>query len=198
MMKKQWVLASNNKGKLSEISAILSDLDIELIPQSQFRFSEAEETGLSFIENAIIKARHASQHTNLAAIADDSGIEIEALKGAPGIYSARYAGENATDEENLQKLLEDLGDSTERAARYVCVIAVVRHHLDPTPMIFEGYWEGVITFEKKGAGGFGYDPIFYLPDLGVTSAELTKEHKARLSHRGRALRKMKEKIGTIL
>jgi len=198
MMKKQWVLASNNKGKLSEISAILSDLDIELIPQSQFGFSEAEETGLSFIENAIIKARHASQHTNLAAIADDSGIEIEALKGAPGIYSARYAGENATDEENLQKLLEDLGDSTERAARYVCVIAVVRHHLDPTPMIFEGYWEGVITFEKKGAGGFGYDPIFYLPDLGVTSAELTKEHKARLSHRGRALRKMKEKIGTIL
>ncbi|PIP80388.1 MAG: non-canonical purine NTP pyrophosphatase, RdgB/HAM1 family, partial [Gammaproteobacteria bacterium CG22_combo_CG10-13_8_21_14_all_40_8] len=157
MMKKQWVLASNNKGKLSEISAILSDLDIELIPQSQFGFSEAEETGLSFIENAIIKARHASQHTNLAAIADDSGIEIEALKGAPGIYSARYAGENATDEENLQKLLEDLGDSTERAARYVCVIAVVRHHLDPTPMIFEGYWEGVITFEKKGAGGFGYD-----------------------------------------
>jgi len=198
MMKKQWVLASNNKGKLSEISAILSDLDIELIPQSQFGFSEAEETGLSFIENAIIKARHASQHTNLAAIADDSGIEIEALKGAPGIYSARYAGENATDEENLQKLLKDLGDSTERKARYVCVIAVVRHHLDPTPMIFEGYWEGVITFEKKGAGGFGYDPIFYLPDLGVTSAELTKEHKARLSHRGRALRKMKEKIGTIL
>ena len=198
MMKKQCVLASNNKGKLSEISAILSDLDIELIPQSQFRFSEAEETGLSFIENAIIKARHASQHTNLAAIADDSGIEIEALKGAPGIYSARYAGENATDEENLQKLLKDLGDSTERKARYVCVIAVVRHHLDPTPMIFEGYWEGVITFEKKGAGGFGYDPIFYLPDLGVTSAELTKEHKARLSHRGRALRKMKEKIGTIL
>jgi len=198
MMKKQWVLASNNKGKLSEISAILSDLDIELIPQSQFGFAEAEETGLSFIENAIIKARHASQHTNLAAIADDSGIEIEALKGAPGIYSARYAGENATDEENLQKLLKDLGDSTERKARYVCVIAVVRHHLDPTPMIFEGYWEGVITFEKKGAGGFGYDPIFYLPDLGVTSAELTKEHKARLSHRGRALRKMKEKIGTIL
>lgn len=198
MMKKQCVLASNNKGKLSEISAILSDLDIELIPQSQFGFAEAEETGLSFIENAIIKARHASQHTNLAAIADDSGIEIEALKGAPGIYSARYAGENATDEENLQKLLKDLGDSTERKARYVCVIAVVRHHLDPTPMIFEGYWEGVITFEKKGAGGFGYDPIFYLPDLGVTSAELTKEHKARLSHRGRALRKMKEKIGTIL
>ncbi len=193
-MPKRWVLASNNSAKLTEISAILADQDIDLVPQKNFDFEEAEETGLSFVENAILKARHACVHTQLPAIADDSGIEVKALNGAPGIYSARFAGVDATDEENLQKLLSELKQSSHRKARYVCVIAVLMHAEDPTPMIFEGYWEGEITREKKGQGGFGYDPIFFIPELGLTSAQISREHKAQLSHRGQALRAMKKKL----
>ncbi len=193
-MTNRWVLASKNSGKLIEIQSILADLDIELVPQNTFDFEEAEETGLSFIENAILKARHASEQTGLPAIADDSGLEVRALNGAPGIYSARYAGEQATDEENLQKLLHVLADSKQRQARFVCVIALVKHAKDATPMIFEGYWEGEITHNKIGEGGFGYDPIFKIPELGITSAELTRDEKSKLSHRGQALAKMKQQI----
>lgn len=186
------VLASNNPGKVREINQVLSDLALEVVPQAAFGTTEAEETGLSFVENAILKARHACQHTGLAAIADDSGLEVDALGGAPGIYSARYAGIGASDQDNLDKLLAALRDVPEsvRSARFQCLMVYMRHAEDPTPIVCQGTWEGSILAAPRGNGGFGYDPIFYVPGEQCASAELAPELKNRLSHRGQALRKL--------
>ncbi len=199
-MTKKWVLASNNPGKLREINKILADTPIELIPQSEFGFEEVEETGLSFIENSILKARHACEQTGLPAIADDSGLEVFALGGEPGIYSARYAAadpyEGELDKANVEKLLRNMLNHKNRRARFVCAITLMKHATDPTPAIFEGFWEGEISRSVCGEGGFGYDPIFYLSELGVTSAELDAQQKDRLSHRGQALEKLKHYLKT--
>ncbi|MCF6325382.1 MAG: RdgB/HAM1 family non-canonical purine NTP pyrophosphatase [Gammaproteobacteria bacterium] len=187
------VLASGNQDKVREIGALLADLDFEIVPQSDFGLTEAEESGLTFVENAIIKARHAAHHTGLAAIADDSGLEVDALNGAPGIYSSRFAGIDATAQQNLDKLLIDLKDTheaTERTARFQCVIVYLEHETDPTPIICQGSWEGRILFESHGTNGFGYDPVFYIPDHHCTSAELPPEVKNGLSHRGKALKQL--------
>jgi XTP/dITP diphosphohydrolase len=191
-MSRRIVLASNNPGKVREIGQLLADQDVEVLPQSEFAIPEAEETGLTFVENAILKARHAAQLSGLPAIADDSGIEVDALNGAPGIYSARFAGKGASDEDNLQKLLEELKDVPEekRSARFQCLMVYLRHADDPTPLICQGTWEGRILFQPRGSGGFGYDPVFYVPTHDCASAELTPEEKNRLSHRGQALRKL--------
>jgi XTP/dITP diphosphohydrolase len=191
-MSRRIVLASNNPGKVREIGQLLADQDVEVLPQSEFAIPEAEETGLTFVENAILKARHAAQLSSLPAIADDSGIEVDALNGAPGIYSARFAGKGASDEDNLQKLLEELKDVPEekRSARFQCLMVYLRHADDPTPLICQGTWEGRILFQPRGSGGFGYDPVFYVPTHDCASAELTPEEKNRLSHRGQALRKL--------
>ncbi|NJO15217.1 MAG: RdgB/HAM1 family non-canonical purine NTP pyrophosphatase [Thioploca sp.] len=184
------VLASNNVGKLKEFAQILTTFDYQVIPQSQFEVSEVAETGLSFVENALIKARQASQHTRLPAMADDSGIEVDALQGAPGIYSARFAGIGASDEENNRLLLKKLAHIPEiqRTARYHCVIVYIHHPNDPMPLICQGTWEGHIIHEPRGENGFGYDPLFYVPTHHCTSAELPPEIKNQLSHRGQALR----------
>ncbi len=183
------VLASNNPGKAREFGQLLSGLNIEVISQAEFAVPEAEETGLTFIENAIIKARHAAAHTGLPAMADDSGLEVDALAGAPGIYSARYAGEGASDEQNLNKLLADLHASgqTARQARFQCLMVFMRHQTDPTPLVCQGTWEGEIIDTPQGDNGFGYDPIFYVPSEQCTSAQLAPERKNALSHRGQAL-----------
>jgi len=183
---KQIVLATGNLGKVREINELLADHDIEVIPQSAFGVPEAEETGLTFVENALIKARNAALHTGLPAIADDSGLEVDALLGAPGIYSSRYAGAGASDRDNLEKLLADLADLAveQRSARFQCVMVYMRHHLDPTPLICQGTWEGHILFAARGSNGFGYDPVFYVPSHDCSSAELPPEIKNRLSHRG--------------
>jgi XTP/dITP diphosphohydrolase len=187
---KSIVLASANPGKVREFSQLLAGCDLEIIPQTHFLVSSVEETGLSFVENAIIKARHASQQTGLPAISDDSGIEVDALNGAPGIYSARFAGVGATDEANLQQLLDQLREVPEgrRTARYHCVIVYMHHPKDPMPLICQGTWEGHILRERRGHYGFGYDPIFYVPTHHCTSAELLPDIKNQLSHRGQALR----------
>ncbi len=189
-MNKKVVLASGNKGKVREINAILAGLDIEVVAQSDFDVPEAEETGLTFVENAIIKARNAAAHTGLPAIADDSGLEVDALKGAPGIYSARYAGPGASDEDNIHKLLVAMANTpeAERSARFQCLMVYMKHELDPTPIICQGSWEGRITTAPSGENGFGYDPVFLAPEHGCTSAELSAEQKNTLSHRGKALR----------
>jgi len=186
---KKVVLASGNKGKVREINQILAGLDIEVVPQSDFDVPEAEETGLTFVENAILKARNAAQYTGLPAIADDSGLEVDALRGAPGIYSARYAGVGAGDEANLQKLLQEMKDvaDAERTARFQCLMVYMEHDLDPTPIMCQGSWEGRITHAPSGDNGFGYDPVFYVPSHDCTSAELSADEKNRLSHRGQAL-----------
>jgi XTP/dITP diphosphohydrolase len=191
-MGKRIVLASNNPGKVTEIGQLLTDEDIEVLPQSEFGAPEAEETGLTFVENAILKARNAAHFAGLPAIADDSGIEVDALKGAPGIYSARFAGNGASDADNLQKLLKALKDipAAERTARFQCLMVYMRHENDPTPLICQGTWEGRILFEPRGSGGFGYDPVFYVPTHDCASAELAPEEKNRLSHRGQALRQL--------
>ena len=183
------VLASNNAGKVREINQLLADHEITVVPQKEFDIPEAEETGLTFVENAILKARNAARHSGLPAIADDSGIEVDALKGAPGIYSARYAGPGCSDADNNQKLLEALKDLPEaqRSARFQCVMVYMRHAEDPTPLICQGAWEGVILAEPAGDNGFGYDPLFYVPSEGCTSAKLPPERKNSLSHRGKAL-----------
>jgi XTP/dITP diphosphohydrolase len=186
------VLASNNPGKVREIGQLLAPLELDVVPQSEFDVSEAEETGLTFVENAILKARHAATLTGLPAIADDSGIEVDALEGRPGIYSARFAGKGAGDTENLNKLLKELEGipEEERSARFQCLMVYMRHGNDPTPIICQGTWEGRILTEARGSGGFGYDPVFLVPDRGCTSAELPAEEKNRLSHRGQALRRL--------
>ncbi len=183
----QIVLASGNKGKIKEIQAILKQQLV--IPQSQFNVEEAEETGSTFVENAIIKARNAALHCNSAAIADDSGLVVDALGGAPGVISARYAGIGASDQDNLLKLLKDLEDipAEQRTARFVCVIVLMRHANDPLPFIAQGTWEGTILDQPIGENGFGYDPVFWVPSHKKASAELSAEVKNSLSHRGIAL-----------
>jgi len=186
---KKVVLASGNRGKVREINQILAGLDFEVVPQTEFDVPEIEETGLTFVENAILKARNAAQHTGLPAIADDSGLEVDALRGAPGIYSARYAGVGAGDEANLQKLLAELKavPEAERTARFQCLMVFMEHGMDPTPIICQGSWEGRITEAPAGENGFGYDPVFYVPSHECTAAQLSAEEKNRLSHRGQAL-----------
>lgn len=183
------VLATGNPGKVNELADLLRDFGMDIVAQTSLGVESAEETGLTFIENAILKARHASQQTGLPAIADDSGISVDALGGAPGIYSARYAGEEATDEQNRHKLLDAMKSvpDGERQAQFNCVLVYLRHAEDPTPLVFHGRWYGIITHEPSGQGGFGYDPIFYVPELNCTSAELTKSEKQAISHRGKAL-----------
>ena len=183
------VLASDNPGKAREFNHMLAGLDIEILPQAAFQVPNIEETGLSFVENAILKARNAAQHTGLPAVADDSGLEVDALGGAPGIHSARYAGPNASDEANLEKLLLALREVPDerRTARFHCLLVYLRHARDPTPLICQGTWAGRITVAARGTNGFGYDPVFFVPALDKTAAELSPETKNRLSHRGQAL-----------
>jgi len=190
--KKTIVLASNNSGKAKEINALLEGSSFKVISQSEFNVEEVEETGLTFIENALIKARNAAKYTKHPVIADDSGIEVPALKGRPGIYSACYAGVGASDEDNLNKLIEDIKPLNEkdRAARFVCVMVYLEHVDDPTPIIAEGFWNGVVITEPRGENGFGYDPIFYVPTHDCVSAELLLEIKNSVSHRGLALQKL--------
>ena len=192
------VLATGNAGKLREMRSILNSTDWEVLPQSDFNCPDAIEDGLSFVENAIKKARHACAYTGLGAIADDSGLEVDALEGAPGIYSARYAGDGASDEANLQKLLRALQAVPEarRNARFRCVMVYMRHENDPSPLICEGSWEGRIALAKQGENGFGYDPVFYVPTHGCSAAQLSAEQKNAISHRGQALRAMAEKLGS--
>ncbi len=184
------VVASNNAGKLREIQALLEPAGLQLLPQGQLGIEPAEETGLSFVENAILKARHAARCSGCAAIADDSGLEVDALNGAPGIYSARYAGTESSDQANCEKLLRALADlpAASRSARFQCVMVYLRHAEDPTPLICHGTWEGLILDAPRGQRGFGYDPIFGVPTHGMSSAELEPETKNALSHRGQALR----------
>jgi len=186
------VLASSNAGKVREFNQLLGSLQLEVVPQSQFNVTDADETGLTFVENAILKARNAAQHTGLPALADDSGLEVDALNGAPGIYSARYAGPKASDAENLEKLLGMLKDVPEqkRSARFQCVLVYLRHALDPTPLICQGTWEGRILTAPRGNNGFGYDPVFFVPTHAASAAELPAETKNALSHRGQALRQL--------
>ena len=184
------VLATGNPGKLQELRAMLEPLAIEAVPLAQFTRAAIPETGLTFVENAIIKARQAAQLAQLPAIADDSGLEVDALQGAPGIYSARYAGEHASDEDNLRKLLAALDGrkAAERTARYCCALVYLRWSHDPFPLISQASWEGRIGEVPRGSGGFGYDPIFELPERALTVAEMPAAEKNRLSHRGQALR----------
>lgn len=182
------VLASGNKGKLAELTAMLEPRGFEVRPQTEFGVIDADETGLSFIENAILKARHAALHTGMAALADDSGIAVPALGGAPGIYSARYAGEHGNDGGNIDLLLENLKDSDDRAAFFYCAIAYVKHANDPTPLVATGAWHGSILQARQGEGGFGYDPIFLDPESNRSAAELSRAEKIARSHRGQALR----------
>lgn len=199
-MLKKIVIASGNAGKLREIQALLAPLDIEVVPQSAFNIVEAEEPHCTFIENAIVKARHASLHSGLPAIADDSGICVDALQGKPGVQSARYANINnsepKSDEKNNQLLLNTLANESNRAAYYYCAIVLVRHHDDPQPLIAEGIWRGEILTAPRGTGGFGYDPIFLDMNSGKTGAELTPEIKNKISHRGQALQQLISKLQT--
>lgn len=190
------VLASGNPGKVREINELLSGSGYEIIPQSDFDVPEAEETGLTFVENAILKARNAAQHSGLPAIADDSGIEVDALKGAPGIYSARFAGPGAGDQANLMKLLDELDGVPDerRTARFQCIMVYMAHAADPTPVICQGTWEGAILHAPRGDKGFGYDPLFYVPEHDCSSAELDAETKNSLSHRGKALACLVERL----
>ncbi|PIE20697.1 MAG: non-canonical purine NTP pyrophosphatase, RdgB/HAM1 family [Neptuniibacter caesariensis] len=194
------VLASSNKGKLKEFSQVLGDMAVEVLPQSAFNVSDAEESGLSFVENAILKARHAAQATGLPALADDSGLEVDALQGAPGIYSARFSGDGATDAKNNALLLEKLANipAPQRTARFRCVLAFMRHANDPTPLICQGTWEGRIVEQPSGQAGFGYDPLFWIDALGKTSADLAAKEKNRLSHRGQAVAQLKQTIAPYL
>ena len=188
-------MASGNAGKLREIARILGDLDIEVVPQSEFGVSDAEETGTTYVENALIKARHAAEATGLPAIADDSGIVVDALDGRPGVYSARYAGPGATDADNNALLLQELANvpEDERGAAFHCVACFVTPGSEP-PVVASGEWRGRILSEPTGEGGFGYDPLFFVPELGCSSAELSAEEKNRLSHRGKALRELARKL----
>ncbi|MDN3391808.1 RdgB/HAM1 family non-canonical purine NTP pyrophosphatase [Pseudoalteromonas sp. APC 3691] len=189
-MTKTLVLATGNPGKVKELANMLSSLNINVVPQSDFNVGEVAETGTTFVENAIIKARHAAKITGMPAIADDSGLEVDGLNGAPGVYSARFAGPGASDQDNIDKLLVDLGDNPIRSARFWCVLVLIRHADDPTPLICSASWEGEITLTQNGNGGFGYDPVFFVAEQNCTSAELTKEQKNAVSHRGQALQKL--------
>lgn len=191
------VLATGNAHKVDEISRTLP-AQWTVLPQTEFGVEAVPETGLTFVENALIKARHASRQTGLPAIADDSGLEVDAIDGAPGIYSARYAGPAASDADNNAKLLSALSGvpETARTARFQCVIVLLRHALDPTPLIATGTFEGTVLSEPRGKGGFGYDPLFWIPDLGRSVAELTEDEKDEVSHRGKALRHLHDLVDT--
>jgi len=195
-MKQQVVLASGNKGKIAEIQAILQEQAIDVISQSHFNVTEVDETGTTFIENAIIKARHAANISQLPAIADDSGLEVDALNGQPGVHSARYAGLPSNDQNNTDKLLHALIDipANQRSARFHCVMVFMAHANDPSPLIAHGVWEGRIAFEKSGSNGFGYDPVFYIPELNSMSAALDPSLKNTLSHRAQALKLLMPQI----
>lgn len=197
-MNQKIILASGNAGKLREFQQLLADCGFDVIPQSAYQIDNADETGLTFVENAIIKARHACQHTGLPAIADDSGLEVDALNGRPGIYSARYAGAQASDSANNTKLLQELNDVMEgqRTARYHCVLAFMRHTEDPTPILCHGVWDGRILSTPRGEGGFGYDPLFFVPTHNCAAAELDKAEKNRISHRGIAMAQLLAKLKT--
>lgn len=194
------VLATGNQGKVKELSSLLAKLNITIKPQSEFNVGDVAETGTTFVENAIIKARHAAKITGLPAIADDSGLEVDALNGAPGVYSARFAGTNANDSENNKKLIDELTGvpSDKRTARFHCVLVYMAHENDPTPIICHGKWEGSILSEPKGKQGFGYDPLFWQEQLQMTSAELPRETKNQLSHRGKALQLLADKLALSL
>ena len=199
LAKEEIVLASNNLHKVREINALLRNTAFKIVPQSKFDVIEADETGATFLENALIKARNAAEYTQYSIIADDSGIEVYALEGRPGIFSSRYAGPDANDEDNLNKLIEDIKllDKKARRARFVCSMVFLRHATDRNPIIVEGVWEGHVITKPKGENGFGYDPIFYIPTHQCTSAELSDDTKNQLSHRGQALRKLVEKLSKI-
>ncbi|MGX5731015.1 RdgB/HAM1 family non-canonical purine NTP pyrophosphatase [Pseudoxanthomonas beigongshangi] len=190
------VLASSNAGKLEELRHLLADTDIELIAQSALGVTDADETASTFVENALIKARHASRLTGLPALADDSGICVDALNGAPGLYSARYAGEHGNAARNIDKLLDALRDVPDerRGAHFYCVLVLLHHADDPQPLIVEGEWRGRILHERRGSGGHGYDPVFLDPELGRSAAELETALKNRISHRGRALAALRERL----
>ena len=188
------VIASGNAGKLREIRQLLEPLGLEVLPQSTFNITEVEEPYCTFLENALAKARHASKLSGLPALADDSGICVNALNGGPGVYSARYAGESKSDEKNNQKLIDVLRNQLDRKAHYYCIIVMVRHADDPQPIIADGAWHGEIILEPRGEGGFGYDPYFFLPGLGKTAAEIPMEKKNQISHRGKALARLAESI----
>ncbi len=188
------MLASSNPGKLREFEALLAPLGMEIVPQSSLRVAEADESHGTFVENALAKARHASRRTKLPALADDSGICVGALGGEPGVHSARFAGEPKSDARNNEKLVEMLADKDNRRAHYYCVIVLMRHAEDPEPIIAEGSWAGEIIAEPRGENGFGYDPHFFLRDLGKTAAELDPGEKNLLSHRGKALRRLLAKL----
>lgn len=194
------VLASSNPGKLREIQAVLSFSNLTLVPQSDFNVADADETGSSFVENAIIKARHAAECTGLPALADDSGIEVDYLQGAPGVYSARYAGNACDDQANNQKLLTALDgiEESRRTARFQCVLVLMRHAQDAMPLICTGTWEGRILSKEVGSHGFGYDPLFYVPTHGCASAELDPGEKNRISHRAQALQCLSSQIQAYL
>ncbi|MBX2848149.1 MAG: RdgB/HAM1 family non-canonical purine NTP pyrophosphatase [Acidiferrobacterales bacterium] len=194
------VLATGNQGKVVEMQQSLQELGFEVLPQTEFDIPEAIEDGLSFVENAIKKARHACLHTRLPAIADDSGLEVDALQGAPGIYSARYAVESgdATDAANNQKLLRVLKAESNRSARFQCIIVYMRHFSDPTPIICQGTWEGEIAKAEAGDNGFGYDPLFYIREMNCHSAELEADTKKKISHRGQALAMLKNQLSNQL
>ncbi len=185
----RYILASNNDHKLEEFRALTSTL-FELVGQQQFNIPSAEETGLTFVENALIKARHASKLSGLPAIADDSGLEVDALGGRPGIYSARFTGDAATDGDNVSKLLAEMSGEETRNARFQCIIVLLKHELDPTPLIAHGTLAGEILTEPRGQAGFGYDPVFYLPNLNKTVAELPAQEKNEISHRARAFHQL--------
>ncbi|MFT3741286.1 MAG: RdgB/HAM1 family non-canonical purine NTP pyrophosphatase [Gammaproteobacteria bacterium] len=194
------ILASNNAGKLREFKEILGEIHISLLPQSDLEVPEVEETGLTFVENAIIKARHAAKHTGLPALADDSGLEVDILNGAPGVFSARYAGNGHDFKENRQKLLNDLiaASATERTARFHCVLALLRHANDPNPLICHGSWEGSILMEERGEHGFGYDSLFFVPTHHCSAAELMPSVKNQISHRAEAIAKLIQGLRTKL
>lgn len=193
------ILASNNPGKVREISQLLAPLKLDVVAQAELGVAEIEETGLTFVENAILKARNTASHTGLAAIADDSGLEVDALDGAPGIHSARYAGVNGNDQANITRLLRELADVPEaqRTARFQCLMVYLRHAADPTPTICQGTWEGRVLFAPRGERGFGYDPVFFVPTHNCSAAELPPDIKNQLSHRGQALRKLLQALHKI-
>jgi len=191
---KQLVLASDNEGKIREIRRILAPLGIEVLPQAHFNVPAADEPHATFVENALAKARHTSVLTGLPALADDSGICVDALDGGPGVHSARFAGEPRSDERNNDRLLEMLAHTEDRKAHYYCVIVLLRHANDPEPLIVEGDWHGEVLRERRGTGGFGYDPLFFDPTLGKTGAEMPLDEKNRVSHRGKALALLVERL----
>ncbi len=195
----RWVLASNNAGKIREFNQLLTPWSIEVQAQKELGVDAPEETACTFIENALIKARHASRLTGLPALADDSGLAVDALNGEPGVWSARYAGPEASDEDNNRKLLEQMLEvpGADRTACFHCVLVLLQHAYDPTPIICHGRWSGFILDQPSGEGGFGYDPLFYVPSEGCSSAELPAERKGQLSHRGQALAQLRSRLDEL-